>query len=745
MAAHHSHPSTVVRLALLLVAAQALGQDGDIAQQRQDLDHTVWFEERRAQEYGALFVALWDQLRETADTRSALAGLPFDELLLSSSPPAQSTSHDWGIVETRYGSGPARSLDRSQWHALLRQWEEEDGLVLEQSEWHHERFIPATDDGPTRSLIDMELHVRNRTDDWRAIASGVLSVTWSERKNADEQYIPATIDASNLTLTERRGQPTFVETAVLEAGTILSPTVVADLDANGFDDLLAFGSNVLYRNSSGHFEPEPLLAYPPRGGSVEVVLLADFTGDDEADLVVAGPEQFVGFFDGHNGFNIPGMAISTRTLRNPKVMSAGDIDADGDLDLWVGQYRPPYNQGQMPTPYYDANDGYVAYLLRNDGAGHFVDITAQAGLEGKRQRRTYSGSLADLDADGDLDLFVVSDFAGIDLYHNDGTGFFTDVTAQVTSEASCFGMSHAFGDYNADGRLDLYVVGMSSHAARRIDYLGLGREEFPEHNRQRAAMSYGNRLYLGAEEGHFTIAPSTDQVARTGWSWGVASSDFDNDGDDEIYVANGHQSGTTAKDYCSTFWTHDIYTGDSENDPQRAAFFDKNIADWNRAGISWNGFQHNKLYLNGAGRSFVEIGYLMGVASEFDSRAVIDMDIDADGRMDLLFSEWSGKPPRERIHVLRNNWPGDNNWIGINLQGSAGTSPIGSRITVQSSGASSTQWVYIGESLDTQRSTRRHFGLGTRDRIEAVEVRWPNGRVTTLADPELNRYHEVTP
>jgi len=731
---------------LSLIAAPVLGQDSDIVRHRQELDGTVWFEERRAQEHGAFFVELWDRLRATEDSRAVLAEVAFDHLLLGS--PEQSTLRDWDIVVNRYGSTPGRSLDRGQWQELLRQWEEA-GLVLEQSEWHHERFIPATD-GPTRSLIDMELHVRNREGDRRVIVSGELSVTWSADKSADGKYTPTIIDASHLTLTQRHAQPAFSEIAVLEAGKILSPLVAADMDADGLEDLLALGSNRLYRNRDGVFEPEPLLQYPPRGGRVEVALLADFTGDDEEDLVVAGPEQFVGFFDGQGGFSVPGMAISTRTLRNPRVMSAGDIDLDGDLDLWIGQYRPPFNQGQMPTPYYDANDGYIAYLLRNDGEGTFVDITVQAGLEAKRQRRTYSGSLADLDDDGDQDLLVVSDFAGVDLYHNDGSGAFSDVTSQVVSEAHSFGMSHAFGDYDGDGRLDLYIVGMSSHAARRLDYLGLGRDEFPEHDRYRAAMSYGNRIYLGGERGLFRIPAYTDQVARTGWSWGVASTDLDNDGDDEIFVANGHQSGTTAKDYCTTFWTHDVYTGSSEHDPQLAAFYDKTIAGWNRSGISWNGFEHNRLYLNDAGatradRSFIEIGYLMGVASEFDSRSVLDLDFDADGRVDLLFTEWSGKPPKERIHLLRNDWPGDNNWIGVRLSGRGGVHPIGSRITLQTSQGDRTQWVYIGESLDAQRSTTRHFGLGQLDRIEAIEVQWPDGHHTSIDDPEINRYHEITP
>ena len=94
---------------------------------------------------------------------------------------------------------------------------------------------------------------------------------------------------------------------------------------------------------------------------------------------------------------------------------------------------------------------------------------------------------------------------------------------------------------------------------------------------------------------------------------------------------------------------------------------------------------------------------------------------------------------------MRNTWPGDNNWIGVRLQGRGGVSPIASRIPLRTPRGARTQWVYIGESLDAQRSTSRHFGLGQLDGIEAIEVRWPGGRVTTVADPELNRYHVITP
>ena len=150
----------------------------------------------------------------------------------------------------------------------------------------------------------------------------------------------------------------------------------------------------------------------------------------------------------------------------------------------------------MPTPFHDANDGFPDFLLMNDGAGMFSDGTEQAGLAAKRNRRTFSASLLDMDGDRHLDLVVVADFSGLDYYRNRGDGTFEDVTESRVDERHGFGMSHTFGDYDGDGRVDLYMVGMSSTTARRLDALGLAREGFDEYTSMRAPMSYGNRLYV---------------------------------------------------------------------------------------------------------------------------------------------------------------------------------------------------------------------------------------------------------
>ena len=102
----------------------------------------------------------------------------------------------------------------------------------------------------------------------------------------------------------------------------------------------------------------------------------------------------------------------------PIASTSGDVDGDNDLDVFITQYKSPYIYGQMPTPYYDANDGFPSYLLINDGKGNFKDMTTEYGLHEKRFRRTYSCSFLDIDNDNFLDLITVNDFAGIDIYKN---------------------------------------------------------------------------------------------------------------------------------------------------------------------------------------------------------------------------------------------------------------------------------------------------------------------------------------
>jgi hypothetical protein len=525
------------------------------------------------------------------------------------------------------------------------------------------------------------------------------------------------------------------------------PLLVYDINGDGLSEILLGGCNRLYLNrGGGSFQLVELCAVPNK--LFEVGLVADLTGDGVADFVAPGSRGdmllYRGDADGRFSSRPMGKARDGGPLRQPQALTAGDIDGDGDLDLWVGQYLISYVGGQMPTPYYDANDGLPAFLLVNQGDGRFEPRTEEAGLSTKRFRRTYTASFVDLDDDDDLDLLVVSDFAGVDMYFNDGRGYFTDVTDQLVDERHLFGMSVSFGDYDLDGRLDFFVTGMASTTARRLDLMKLGRRDRPDIHLMRSRMGYGNRMYLRGSDG-YDEPDFRDQVARTGWTWGTTSFDFDNDGDRDIYVANGHSSGQSTKDHCTHFWCHDIYEATSEPDPAVMALFQDVHRGYLDRSESWDGYQKNVLLMNLSGQGFASIAFLMGLAMEYDARAVVSDDLDGDGLVDLLVSEdnWADG---QVLHVYRNRLKTDNNWIGVRLREEAeGRSPVGAKITLHAaSGPSQVGQIVTGDSIHSQHATTMHFGLGAATRVDAIEVRWLDGTTHRIENPAINQYHQVS-
>ncbi len=716
--------------------------------QEEEVDRTIWFAELQAQHCGAVFERLWDSLNAASDKIEVLRAFPVREWYLPQFGPPQQVEPD---IELYQSSGPARSMAGPDWSGLLNQIATEGWTAL-QFELRHIRFETNQFGQPRHSTFHARVDLVNSNQLRRAAIEGDLRVQWALGASSEDPPTVDRIDAQALHLLLRQGIPPFQqvlfeEVRPLENSHFIDPLILYDLDGDGLSEIILAAKNLVFkRQADGHYAPQQLCQHPP--GLLFTGLIADFDGDGVADFLGAVFHGLLLYKGSPAGtFDEPGQLVWTAQphLKYAQALTCGDIDHDGDLDLWLGQYKNPYERGQMPTPYYDANDGHPSYLLLNDGRGHFTDATEARGLGQKRWRRSYSASWVDLNADGHLDLLVVSDFAGVDVYANNGQGRFSDRTASWLPERHLFGMAHTFADFNRDGRLDFLVMGMHCPTAQRLNQLGLRRPDRPDYETMRLCMNQGNRLFLGQPEGRFQASTLGASISRSGWSWGCGAFDFDNDGYPDVYIANGHETRQSVKDYESEYWLHDIYVGNSQENLITSAYFGAKIGRTRGHGQSYGGYEKNRLFLNQRGLSFLEAGHVLGVALEADSRNCATDDLDGDGRVDLLLTTFEAWPKvRQTLRILQNTLDRHGHWIGFRLRDEhGGLSPIGTSITLRYEDKTVSRLILTGDSHRVQHAPTVHFGLGACTNVAHATIQWANGRQFHLDHPGIDRYHTI--
>ncbi len=333
---------------------------------------------------------------------------------------------------------------------------------------------------------------------------------------------------------------------------------VGDYNGDGWEDLYvcqpAGLPNRLYRNNGdGTFDDVTHTAGVGVLDASTMALFGDLDNDGDQDLIViAGTRVLVFINDGRGKFERRvqnGMQESAATLTSAAL---ADYDRDGYLDLYVCAYDFWSASGtyDAPTPYYDATNGPPNILYRNRGDGTFEDVTAASGMNQNNNRFSFAASWADYDKDGWPDLYVANDFGRNNLYRNNGDGSFTDVAAKAGVEDLGAGMSVAWGDYNGDGWLDLYVCNMWSSAGQRLTFnpafAEVAGDEAVRAAFQRQAR--GNSLFKNNGDGTFQDVTLEAGVAFGRWAWGSGLWDYDNDGRLDIFVTNGYITGPNTHD-----------------------------------------------------------------------------------------------------------------------------------------------------------------------------------------------------
>ncbi|HET8713430.1 MAG TPA: CRTAC1 family protein [Gemmatimonadales bacterium] len=530
---------------------------------------------------------------------------------------------------------------------------------------------------------------------------------------------------------------------------------VADFDNDGHEDIYFLnqvGPNALYRNTgNGSFVDVTAKAGVALGDRVCVgASFADYDNDGWADLFVTSTRGGNVLFHnkGDGTFSDVTAAAGLERTGHFQTPLFFDYDNDGKLDLFLT------NTGAWTTDVYDsATHAYIGkpdlgtlmttakeynVLYRNNGDGTFSDVTDRAGLRG----RGWAGDAAvfDYDQDGFLDVFVADMFGRGQLYRNSGRGTFTDVTAQTLGATPYGAVGTKALDYDGDGRLDLLVVDMHSDMWTGLDYrhashdlatqaqhrryrspLGpTGNEAMPQFSQtvtqlfasmgeDYETLLFGNALYRNLGNGRFR-ENAVAAGMETFWPWGIASGDFDNDGDEDVFIPSG-------MGYPFYYWPNHLMMNDGNGT------FRERAADLGVEPPPGGVFLDERIAGRQATRS---------------SRSAVTADFDGDGRLELVTNNFNDAP-----YYFANRFP-KRNFVAFRLTGTkSNRDAIGAFIRLWAGNKVLVRQVNPAGGYLSHSSRVAHFGLGNRRDIDRVEIRWPSGIVQTLDKPDANTLHLV--
>ncbi len=389
----------------------------------------------------------------------------------------------------------------------------------------------------------------------------------------------------------------------------------------------------------------------------------DVDADGWKDFVSVQTESLEVFMNDQTGYFVEATA-STNIYHDRSTFSlaAADYDVDGDIDLFFSHWGSNWRLDEALTQ----------YLWQNDGSGFFTDVTANVAISdeessaGIAPENSFTPTFADIDSDGYPDMLLVSDFSYSQVLRNDAGQTFTDATTLVISDEN--GMGNAVADYDRDGDLDWFVS--SIHDGDDSD------ED-----------DTGNRLYRNVDGlGNFEDVTDEAGVRDGYWGWGSCFADFDNDGYLDLFHTNGMEE----------------YGERYLEDPSR-------------------------LFMSNGDGTFTEQSEAAGILHTGQGRGIACVDFNNDGKLDIFIAN-NGTGPT----VFENESDNANHYLMIDLAGT-GKNPdaIGARVTVNSASGSQIQEVQLGTWYLSQGPQRLHFGLGEDDEVSTIEVVWPGPERTT--------------
>jgi hypothetical protein len=495
--------------------------------------------------------------------------------------------------------------------------------------------------------------------------------------------------------------------------TMIAGVALLDYDQDGYLDIFlvngaeipsliktspVYWNRLFHNNHDGTFTDVTERAGVKGNGYGMGVSVGDYDNDGYPDIFVSsvtGNQLLHNNRDGTFSDVTQSAGLEGASYKGKKMWSTGagwfDYNNDGRLDLFVVNYcawevnRDPYCAAPGSGRAYCYPRFYEPLhntLYRNDGNGHFTDVSEETGIA-RIPGRGMSVSFADFDGDGYLDAFVANDVSPNSLFHNLGGKRFEEIgveagVAYSDSGTALSGMGSDFRDVNNDGIPDIWHTAVDRETFPL--YLGIGRSFFS------ATMPSGLGRYT---------------VKMSGWGNGIM--DFDNDGWKDLFVARSNVLDTV----------EEYHDGRTYPEP-------------------------NAVFRNLGGSTFQDVSAFAG--DDFQKaaphRGVAFGDLDNDGRIDAVVSVLGGSPK-----ILRNVSDNHNHWLLVRLVGSrSNRMGLGAQLRLVDD-AGRAQWNEATTSVGYASSSdsRVHFGLGASKLVRELEVRWPSGAKQVLHDIKPDR------
>lgn len=516
------------------------------------------------------------------------------------------------------------------------------------------------------------------------------------------------------------------------------PVTAAPADAQWHFTEVSAAAGLDYQHGFDNQVGEPLLV---SGG----VAAGDFDGDGWTDLYVVrgdvGPNLLfrnVGATSpGSLAFDEVGEAAGIAIGGNGDGYGCGptfaDLDGDGRLDLVLG------GVGGATPPRLFRNLGPQS----PGGLPRFEDITEPSGVFSLLD--TMSAAFGDYDLDGDLDLFLShwslgggNPILGPHLWRNDGTGSFgpVDFAAGIASvyQGIDWSFTPTFTDVDNDGLPDLLVAG--DFGTSQV-FRNLGDGTFAVLTGPVISDENG----MGSAVGDIDNDGDLDWFVSSIWdpdgmangNWGITGNRlYRNTGDWESEGTLGFEDATDEAGVRYGYWGWGSCLADLDNDGDLDLFHTNGFPEFPADEF----FEDpTRLFINDGTGSFSEQSADLGIDDIGQGRGVVCFDADNDGDIDLFVANNSG-PPR----LYRNDGGNDNSFLQIQLRGDGlNTEAVGARIEVTTGGVTQMREVRAGSNYVSQNPTRAHFGLGTAELVDSVRIRWPDGEETTLFNVAANQ------